>query len=166
MPLAVILFSFYMYKITIIAVGKIKDAYWQEAEAEYLKRLRPYAKINVIELKELPFSSEHERAAIQEKEAELITKHIPEHARVIVLSEDGKEYDSVHFAHELQALAERGDHVVIIIGGPLGVHPSLKKQDLTISLSKLTFPHQMVRPLLAEQLYRAMTIITGKQYHY
>ncbi|MBT4153719.1 MAG: 23S rRNA (pseudouridine(1915)-N(3))-methyltransferase RlmH [Candidatus Magasanikbacteria bacterium] len=155
-----------MYKITIIAVGKIKDAYWKDAENEYLKRLQQYAKMEIIELKEEAFTSTNERAAIQKKEAALIEKHIPQGARVIALSEDGKTYDSIAFAQTLDQLGQRGDHIVFIIGGPLGVFPELKKRDLSISLSQLTFPHQMVRPMLAEQIYRACTILKKKQYHY
>lgn len=153
--------------LRIIAVGKLKEQYWKDAEAEYFKRLRPYAHIEVIELKEESFNSMHEKDAVQKKEAEKIQALLKHGDKIFLLHETGTAYTSKEFAKELEHTAKRGEHITFVIGGPLGLHPDfLEKFSHNISLSPLTFPHQMVRTILAEQLYRAVTIMQGKQYHY
>jgi len=155
-----------MMNIHIVTVGKLKEDYWRDAEVEYLKRLSPYAKISFTELKEEAFRSEQEREAIQKKEAEKILKAVPDNSILIALHERGKEVTSPELATLLEKKTEQGQTLTFIIGGPLGLHESvLQKADQQLSLSKLTFPHNMVRTILLEQLYRSVMI--GKQkYHY
>ena len=155
-----------MMNIRIVALGKLKEAYWKQAEAEYLKRLSPYAKIEIIELKEESFRSEKEREEIQKKEAEKILKSIGPNDIVIALHERGTEMLSTDLANTLEQKSQQGNRLTFVIGGPLGLHDSvLKKADVQLSLSQLTFPHQMVRTILLEQLYRSVMIGKGK-YHY
>ena len=153
--------------IKIIAVGKSKEKYWCSAEAEYFKRLSPYAKVEVTELKEEPFRDKDDPSDIKRKEAEKIKKHLNEKDILIALHERGMELDSIGLSDFLEKHTQQGQHLTFIIGGPLGLDESLLEHiPYQLSLSKLTFPHQMVRVILAEQLYRAVTIMKGKQYHY
>lgn len=156
-----------MLNIHIIAVGKLKEEYWKQAEAEYLKRLSPYAKISITEIKEEPFASEHDRERIQKKEAEKIQALFQPGDTVLALHERGQEYTSPELAALLEKQSERGSRLTIVIGGPLGLAPALLESiPISLSLSQLTFPHQMVRTILLEQLYRAVTIQKQKPYHY
>jgi len=153
--------------ITLLTLGKLKETYWRDAEQEYLKRISPYTKINIIEIKEESFRDGDDREKIKLLEAEKIKKHLPEGSVVIALHEKGKEYDSPKFATFIESNTTRGEHLVFIVGGPLGLHKSiLSLARYSLSLSPLTFPHQMVRTILLEQLYRGITIQKGKQYHY
>lgn len=156
-----------MFNINIIVLGKLKEKYWRDAEAEYLKRLKSYAKIKIIELPEEAFRESDEREKIKMKEAEKIQKYIQPDNVIIALHEYGKQYTSKEFAKFLEEHSTRGESIIFIIGGPLGLHSSILDQThFQISLSELTFPHQMVRTILLEQLYRSGTILQGKQYHY
>jgi len=158
---------FHMFNIQILCLGKLKENYWQEAELEYLKRLKPYAKIKLIELPEEPFRENDDTEIIKQKEAEKIKKNLPKDSLIIALHETGKEFSSKEMAEFLQANSARGETIVFIIGGSLGLHESiLKLAHKQISLSRLTFPHQMVRPILLEQIYRSGTILNNKKYHY
>ena len=152
-----------MFNIQIITLGKLKETYWKDAEAEYLKRLTPYAKITLTELKEEAFSSVNERENIQKKEAEKILKTAGDHPVIIALHERGKEMTSPELATLLEKKTEQGLPVTFVIGGPLGLHKSiLEKAHLQLSLSQLTFPHNMVRTILLEQVYRSVMIGKGK----
>lgn len=156
-----------MLNIHLIVVGKFKEKYWAEAEQEYVKRLSPYAKITITELPDLAFKNEHDRERIRVTEAEKIIKSLPKNAQVIALTETGKQFDSLSFAHRLEQLSQAGQPIVFVIGGPLGLDRKfLQTVSGTLSLSPLTFPHQLARVVLSEQLYRAATIIAEKQYHY
>ncbi len=159
-----------MLSIHIIVVGSHKESYFKEAEAEYLKRLTPYAKIKITQIPEHSFRADEPREKSQEVEAEKIMKYLLGDAGntyIIVLDEKGKLKDSVALSKHLQEIGQNGTPLTIIIGGPRGLSPSLvKKANLVLSLSPLTFPHQLVRVILAEQLYRAGTIAAGKTYHY
>lgn len=156
-----------MMKVTIITLGKLKEKYWKAAEEEYLKRLSTYTKLDIVEIKEEPFRSPNEKEMITKKEAEKVISKIPDGAMVFALHEAGKKFDSPQFADLLEKSSSQGQHLVFVIGGPLGLHDELKNRaDTLLSLSALTFPHQMVRTILLEQIYRANTIISGKQYHY
>lgn len=161
-----------MISTKIIVLGKLKETYWNEAESEYKKRLGPYAKISITELPEEPFRETSDRENIKEKEAkkvlEFLEKNNNNHTRtVFVLDEHAKQYTSPEFAKLLDENSSRGEEIVFIIGGPLGLHSSLReKAHKALSLSLLTFPHQMVRTILLEQIYRAMTILHKKTYHY
>lgn len=156
-----------MLHIKIIALGKLKESHWKDAEAEYSKRLRPYAKIDIIELKEEAFRDGDDKEKIKEKEASKIEKYIDASAVTVALHEQGKEMDSPQLAKWIEQNTTTGKTITFLIGGPLGFHRSiLEKVDMQLSLSPLTFPHQMVRPILLEQLYRSATITHNKQYHY
>jgi len=157
--------SSYMH-IQFLTLGKLKESYWRDAEAEYLKRLTPYAKIEIKQLKEESFSGSDKRDVVIKKEAEKLLESWPKDGLVIALHERGKHMTSPELADFLQTQTSHGEHITFIIGGPLGLHESvLTKCDHQLSLSNLTFPHQMVRTVLLEQLYRSVMIGKGK-YHY
>lgn len=161
-----------MISIKIIALGKLKETYWKEAESEYIKRLSPYSKLSIIELPEEPFREGSDRENIKEKEAKKVLDFLGKNEShisrtIFVLDEHAKQYTSHEFASLLEKNSTRGEEIFFIIGGPLGLHSSLlQKADKTLSLSLLTFPHQMVRTILLEQIYRAMTLLQNKTYHY
>lgn len=155
-----------MLKIKIICLGKLKEKAYVELEKEYLKRLSPFAKVKVVELSEVSYKSVEMAAKAKEKEADLIVKQLPNGAIVILLEEVGQERDSVGFSEFLERIGGLGQEIVFVIGSGVGLHPSLKEySNYSISLSKLTFPHNMARILLEEQIYRACTIRLGKSYH-
>ena len=137
------------------------------AQQEYLKRLQPYARVVMHEIKEVPFASMKERQAVLLKESHDLKKATLLSPCRIMLDAKGKQFMSEDFANSLQKLAEHGDELTFIIGGPLGIHESIcNDAHLRLSLSSLTFTHQLARIVLFEQIYRAMTIVRGKQYHY
>lgn len=157
-------------RITIVAVGKVREAYWRAALEEYRRRLGPYLRLSVIEVADEPCPEPgraREEAAVMAREAARIRERIPKDSRVLVLDIGGRMMDSVTFAGELASLPHQGcNHLVFVIGGTLGLAEDLKKEAHgRISLSRLTFPHQMVRVLLLEQIYRAMRITRGEPYH-
>lgn len=153
-----------MLNLNIIALGSLKDA---TQVNEYIQRLKPYAKVGLLEIPEEPFREHDDREAIQAKEAKKVLNALSDDSFVIALHERGKEFTSETFAQFLKEKSTHGEKLTFIIGGPLGWHESvLKRANLQLSLSQLTFPHQLVRVILFEQLYRAATIIQGKQYHY
>ncbi len=158
-----------MLKITILTVGKLKERYWAEAEAEYIKRLSSDIQLEFKELKEEAFDKKSNVEIIKEKEAEKIKKVLEKkEGYIVALNGTGKQFSSTNFAKHLVNLTNNQiSHIIFVIGGPLGLDKSIVKlADLQLSLSNLTFPHQMVRTILLEQIYRAFTIIKGKQYHY
>lgn len=155
-----------MYKITIICLGKFKEKAFKELEAEYLKRLRPYAKVKVIELAEIGYKPGQDTDAVKAKEAESIAKQLPKNSIVILLEEKGIERSSVEFAGFLDRVGSLGQELVFVIGSGLGLHPQLRAlSNYQISLSSLTFTHNFARVLLEEQMYRACTIVHHKEYH-
>lgn len=157
-------------KITIISVGKIKEKFYREAIAEYAKRLSSYCK---FEIKEFPDEKTPDRASseterqIKEKEAERIIKAVDEKGYLIALAIHGRTYDSVQFSEHLEKLMITGNsHIQFVIGGSLGLSDRvLKLADEHISFSQLTFPHQLMRVILAEQIYRAYRIMNHEPYH-
>lgn len=158
-------------KITILQIGKTKQSYFQEAEAEYLKRLRPYADVKILTLKEAQASYDHNestRAVAKEKEATELLKHIPKDTFLMALDEHGKTQTSHQFAALLSKNKDfEGANLTFIIGGPFGLSAQiLAKARLKLSFSPMTFTHEMIRTILLEQIYRAFTIIGGKKYHY
>lgn len=157
-------------RITIICVGKIKEEFYRKAVAEFEKRLSKYCKLDIIEVQDEKTPDGAGRALeeqIKEKEAARILKNIKEDAFVYTLEIDGENPDSVSFANQLNQLAIRGkSHIQFIIGGSLGLHDSVQKRaDRAISFSKMTFPHQLMRVILLEQIYRSYRIIAGEPYH-
>ncbi len=161
-----ILHTVNMFKIQIICLGKLKEKAFLELEKEYLKRLSPFAKVKVVELSEIGYRKNDSVDTVKAKEAEMIKKHIPDGSMVILLEENGLLRNSVDFAQFMERISSLGQEIVFIIGSGVGLHTSLKDvANYTISLSKLTFPHNFARVLLEEQIYRAWTIISGKEYH-
>lgn len=159
-----------MVQIQIIAVGKLKESYLKDGVNEYLKRLKSYAKVEIVEVadeKEPEKASAADEALVKAREAERIQKHIKEGSYLIVLAIDGQALTSVELAKHLERLALGGcGHITIIIGGSLGLAPEIIEQaDLLLSFSKMTFPHQLMRLILVEQIYRSYRIINGHSYH-
>jgi 23S rRNA (pseudouridine1915-N3)-methyltransferase len=156
-----------MYDITIISVGFIKESYWQEALDEYAKRLKPYAKLKLIEVKEEKINSVTNRQQILAKEAEKIKGVLPSGAYLIALDRVGSSFTSNEWSEKLSQWSKFGQKIVFIIGGPLGLSAEILNlaKDL-VSLSKMTFTHQMTRVILLEQIYRGATIQNGISYHY
>jgi len=157
-------------KITIICVGKIKEKYFTDAIAEYSKRLSRYIKLNIIEVadeKTPDNASEADEAIIKNKEAERILKKITDDMTIFILAIEGKQRDSVEFSDEIKNHMINSDsHLCFIIGGSLGLSDSVyAKADKMISFSKMTFPHQLMRVVLLEQIYRAFRIINNEPYH-
>lgn len=157
-------------KITILAIGHLKEAYWKAACAEYIKRLSPFAEVSVVEYDDVACpegASEIEMAAIKEKEGSRVLKSLKPNEYLCALDLNKKEYDSLSFSSHLMGMLERaGSHLYFVIGGSLGLSDSLKKRaNESITLSQLTFPHQMTRLILLEQLYRAFKIAHHEPYH-
>ncbi len=155
-----------MFKIRIIALGKFKEKAYRELEKEFLKRLSPFAKIKVIELAEIPYRKNDDIERVKEKEAQAIIKQLPDDGMVIFLEEKGVQRNSLEFAKFLERIGGIGRELVFVIGSGVGLHESLKQYaNHSISLSQLTFPHNLARVILEEQIYRACTILRGKEYH-
>jgi len=152
--------------IKIICLGKTRETWIKQGIEEYQKRLNPVWKVRWTELKDVSLKEAGTVEQVKSKEALIINKAIAPSDYLIAMDEHGKAYDSVAFAHELSELnAEK--EVVFIIGGVYGLDASiLSKANLKLSFSAFTFPHQLIRLILIEQLYRAWTISSGKTYHY
>ena len=152
-----------MLDITLLAVGKIKDKNLSALAQEYLKRLRPFARLKVVELPAVAFSSALQTKA-KELEGEKIENFLEKNpdALCYLLSERGEMFDSLTFATWL----EKKSPLILVIAGSLGFSPFLVKKYPKLSLSALTFPHELARVILLEQIYRAATILQHKNYHY
>lgn len=154
----------------ILAVGKIRESFYREALSEYQKRLGRYCRLEILEVADEPVpekASLAQEQQIKEKEAQRILKRLRENSYVITLEITGEKYDSERFAKKLEDLALAGrSQLVFVVGGSLGLHPSVSERaDLKLSFSDMTFPHQLMRVILAEQIYRAFRIISGSPYH-
>ena len=157
-------------KITILAVGKVKEKYFTGAIQEYSKRLGRYCKLEIIEVadeKTPDKASPREEELIREKEGTRLQKYIREDAYVIALAIDGKQTSSEGFARKLDQLGIQGQsYIIFVIGGSIGLAPEiLNRADELLSFSQMTFPHQLMRVVLLEQVYRAYRIINGEPYH-
>ncbi|MCI9536958.1 MAG: 23S rRNA (pseudouridine(1915)-N(3))-methyltransferase RlmH [Eubacterium sp.] len=157
-------------KIRILCVGKIKEKFMREALGEYSKRLSRYIKLEITEVvdeKTPDSASEKEENQIRDKEAERLLKQIRQEDYVIALAIDGKMYDSVAFSKKLDRFGVLGrGSVVFVIGGSLGLGEQvLERADESISFSKMTFPHQLMRVILLEQIYRGYRILRNEPYH-
>ncbi|MEW6724160.1 MAG: 23S rRNA (pseudouridine(1915)-N(3))-methyltransferase RlmH [Bacillota bacterium] len=156
-------------QIEIIATGRLKEKYLKAACDEYLKRLAPYARVQVTEVPDLPVPaySPAEEAAVREAEGESILRKVGEGTFVIALDLGGEEMGSEEFAAYLDRLAVTGrSKVAFVIGGATGLGDNVRKRaDLRLSLGRMTFPHQLVRVILLEQVYRAIRIRRGEPYH-
>ena len=156
--------------IKIIAVGKIKEDYYEKAAAEYLKRLSAYTKVNIIQVADEKCGegiSEKEALIVRRKEAERILKNIRESDYVITLEIKGKETDSEGFAKLLEGLNINGhSDITFVIGGSIGLAQEVSQRaGYRLSFSKMTFPHMLMRVILLEQIYRAYKIIKKEPYH-
>ncbi|MCI6432131.1 MAG: 23S rRNA (pseudouridine(1915)-N(3))-methyltransferase RlmH [Oliverpabstia sp.] len=157
-------------KITIITVGKIKEKYLRDAIAEYSKRLNKYCKLDILEVADEK-TPDHASAIVEEqirnKEGERILKLLKDDAYVITLEIGGKMLDSVEFSQKLEQLGIQGkSHIIFVIGGSIGLgNEILKRSDFAISFSKMTFPHQLMRVILLEQIYRSYRIMNHEPYH-
>ena len=158
-----------MMKITVIALASLKEKYLKDAAAEYIKRLRTYCDLKVIELDPIRLPEKASLAEISsalEREAELIAKKIPAGDFVIPLCIEGKQLSSEEFSGVLEQEMNIGRGVTFIIGSSCGLADMVKRRaDLRLSFSKMTFPHQLFRVMLLEQIYRAFKICSGGAYH-
>lgn len=156
--------------IVILAVGKVKESFYRDAVAEYIKRLHRYCKPAIIEVtdeKTPDKASEAEELLIKQKEADRILSKIKDDAYVITLEITGKKMDSVSFSRLIENAGISGkSQLVFVIGGSLGLHESVSRRaDVKISFSDMTFPHQLMRIILCEQIYRGYRIMNGEPYH-
>ena len=158
-----------MLNIKFITVGSLKEDYLQSAAAEYSKRLGGFCRFELVELKEekLPDSpSENEIKKALDKEAEKIFSEIPARAQKIAMCIEGKQLSSPELAEKLEKISVSTSDVVFIIGSSFGLSDKVKSSaDLSLSVSKLTFPHQLMRVILLEAVYRALNISKGTKYH-
>lgn len=157
-------------KITILTVGKIKEDFYRKAIAEYSKRLSRYCKLEIIEVtdeKTPDSASAVVEEQIKDKEGERLLKYIREDACVIALAIEGKMLDSIGLSKNIEQLGVMGkSHIIFVIGGSLGLSDCiLKHADFKLSFSKMTFPHQLMRVILLEQIYRSYRIICKEPYH-
>lgn len=157
-------------KFQIITVGKLKEKYLKDGIAEYMKRLQRYATVEIIEVpdEQTPDgASAAEELQIKAREALRIQKHIKEDTYLIALAIEGKQFTSEQLADHIDQLGLAGkSHVTLVIGGSLGLDAAILRQaDLLLSFSRMTFPHQLMRLILVEQLYRSYRIIKGEPYH-
>ena len=157
-------------KITVITVGKIKEKYLKDAIAEYAKRLSKYCKLEIVEVADEMTPDNASKVVedmIRTKEGERILKHVKEDAYVITLEINGKQLSSEELAGKIEKLGVQGtSHIVFIIGGSIGLGKEvLDKSNFALSFSKMTFPHQLMRVVLLEQIYRSYRIINGEPYH-
>lgn len=157
-------------KITILCVGKVKEAYLRDGIAEYSKRLSRYCKLEIIEVadeKTPDRASEVVEDQIKSVEGIRMKRYIPDDAWVIALAIEGKQLDSPTLAREIEQIGVRSiGHIMFVIGGSLGLSTDiLKRADYKLSFSKMTFPHQLMRMILLEQIYRSYRIINHEPYH-
>lgn len=156
--------------VRIICVGKLREKFFADAAEEYLKRLRRIMPVEVVEIPDEPEPaqpSEKLNEAVMRREGEKMLARIGQQDYVIAMCIDGKQFESPELARKLQGLFTQGrSHITFLIGGSLGIHPDvLKRADERMSMSKMTFPHQLARVMLLEQLFRAAKINAGERYH-
>ena len=157
-------------KIDTVCVGKIKEKFFTQALEEYQKRLSAYCDLSVIEVKDENTPDNASAAVVEgilKTEGERLMSKLREDAFVIALDIEGKSLSSEELADKLSSLMTYGSsRISFVIGGSLGLHKSIKERaDLRLSFSKMTFPHQLMRVILAEQIYRAFRIMKGQPYH-
>ena len=148
-------------QIAILCAGRLRERCWQEAAAEYVKRMGRYRKLEIIEVPDQP-----EGPQAMKKEGEAMLAHLRPDDYVVAMCIDGKERDSLHLAAFFREREQLGARVVFVIGGSLGLHEDvIRRADQRLSMSPMTFPHQLARIMLLEQIYRAHTINAGERYH-
>ena len=155
--------------MALVCMGRLKEKYWRDAAAEYEKRLTRFGRWETIELPDLPEPANSSPAIeeqIKRKEGEAILAKIREGDLVVCLCIDGQQMDSVSLSRKLTELSDTGRRVVFVIGGSLGLAEAVvARAQLRLSFSPMTFPHQLARVMLLEQVYRAMKIAAGERYH-
>ena len=148
--------------IKIITVGKLKEQYWKDAVNEYLKRISKYTKINLIEVPD----ENYDVIKTLDKEKDSIFKYISEKDFVISLEIEGQELTSIELSNKLNSALINNSDITFIIGGSYGLHDDIKKRsNYALSFSKMTFPHQLFRIMLLEQIYRSYKILNNETYH-
>ena len=148
-------------QIAILCAGRLRERCWQEAAAEYVKRMGRYRKLEVIEVPDQP-----EGPQTMKKEGEAMLAHLRPDDYVVAMCIDGKERDSLQLAAFFREREQLGARVVFVIGGSLGLHEDIiRRADQRLSMSPMTFPHQLARIMLLEQIYRAHKINAGERYH-
>lgn len=157
-------------KITILGPGKLKEKYLREGISEFTKRLGSYSKVNIVEVSDekCPENlSPADMEIVKKKEAERIIAKIPPSSYVITLELEGKQLTSPELAKKIEEITLRGSsHICFIIGGSLGLHQSVRDlSKFKLCFSKMTFPHQLMKLILVEQIYRAFRILKGEPYH-
>ena len=157
-------------KITVLCVGKIKEKYFSDAIKEYSKRLSRYCKLEIVEVadEKTPENvNSTNQELIRQKEGERLARYLKVGAWVIALAIEGRQYTSEEFSEKIHRLGLQGkSHIIFIIGGSIGLAEEiLKGADELVSFSKMTFPHQLMRVVLLEQVYRGYRIMNGEPYH-
>jgi 23S rRNA (pseudouridine1915-N3)-methyltransferase len=158
-----------MLNVKLITLGTLKEAYLRDAAAEYEKRLGAFCRFEIVQLKEERLSDDPSESEIKNalaKESEKILSLIPARAYVVAMCVEGKQLTSPELAEKLEEISTRTSDVCFIIGSSFGLSDSVKQRaDLRLSVSKLTFPHQLMRVILLETVYRAFNIQKGTKYH-
>ena len=159
-----------MQKVSIICVGKMKEKFYIDAAAEYVKRLSRFCKLEIVELPEDRLPDDPSQAQIDAalaKEAESIRSKLPASCYIIAMCVEGKTRSSEELARLMEeSIHQGGSHLVFLIGGSFGLHPSIKAlASFKLSMSPMTFPHHLARVMLLEQIYRSYQINTGSKYH-
>lgn len=156
----------FMLHITILSIGKTNESYVKEGLDKYMKLLSKYCKPECVELPDVKNGNKMSPDKLKEAEAELLLNHLPDKAAILFLDETGKTFSSEKFAEYFNKKSLDASKIIFVIGGSYGLSESVKKKGESISLSAMTFNHQMVRVILAEQIFRAFTIIKGTGYHH
>lgn len=158
-----------MIKVTVISPGKLKEKYLREAAEEYIKRLSRFCDLTIIEPEPFRLPEHPAKALVDsalESEADILLKKIPENAFVVALCVEGKPLSSEQLAAKVDELSAQGRPIVFLIGSSYGLSNRVKKRaDMRLSVSAMTFPHQLFRIMLLEQIYRAFQINAGSEYH-
>ena len=158
-----------MTAVTVISVGTLKESYLKEAVAEYKKRLAQYAKVEEINIKEEAIKNEDNESEIQralDAEGERILSAVPKDSYLITMCVEGKQFTSPELAKIIEGAIDSSGKITLVIGSSHGLADKVKSASaLKLSISKLTFPHQLIRPVLFEAIYRSFTIIHNKRYH-
>lgn len=155
-----------VYKVNIVCMGTLKEKYFKDAQEEYLKRIKRFCDIKIVEFNENKLSQNPSQSEIDislNKECEMMTPYLK--GKVFILSLEGKEYSSEEFAKRVVSTFDNFDTITFVIGSSYGISQNLKSEFENICFSKMTFPHHLIRVFLEEQLYRAFTIKNNISYH-
>lgn len=153
--------------ITLIAIGKIKEAYFKQSISEYVKRLNPYCSLKIIEIPSESIMDEKDYEKYKQSEAKKILQYLNKSSFIITLEIEGKQLSSIDFARKIKDVSNEGiNELTFIIGGANGLDELISKEaHFKLSFSKMTFTHQMIRVILLEQIYRAFKILNNESYH-